>query len=137
MAADGNFREGIAGACNRAARLAHRRLKRGVNSLAMISSLAVLVGLFGTVWQLLFHTFVAYVGPKSGGIAEVARRVSDSLVPAALGVAVALQAYWSHRYLRSQLETLDSEMQNASLDLLNRLTVHLGPSTNLHKLGGN
>ncbi len=44
------------------------------------------------------------------------------MVLSALGLLVALFALGLHRYLSTELEEFDSQMQNASLELTNRLS---------------
>ena len=46
-------------------------------------------------------------------------------MPTELALLVALPALLSYRYLRRKLEAIDAEMENASLDLMNRLALHL------------
>jgi biopolymer transport protein ExbB/TolQ len=48
--------------------------------------------------------------------------LSEALVPAAFGVMVALVALWSYRYLVAEVEAFDSEMENASLQLIDQLS---------------
>lgn len=47
--------------------------------------------------------------------------LSEALAPCALGLAVALTAKWCYSYLLTEAEELDSEMNNASLQLINDL----------------
>ena len=107
-------------ASTRAASAVHIEMKRGLNSLASIAAIAPFVGVLG--WILGFHnSFPGFVGEKSAQLAIVNERLSESLVPIELGLLVALLAYFGHKYLVARLETLDVEMENASLQLLNQL----------------
>lgn len=45
----------------------------------------------------------------------------------ALGLLVAIPAFWFYRYLSNRMEAFDREMGNASLALMNRLAAHFGP----------
>ena len=47
--------------------------------------------------------------------------LSEALAPCALGLAVALTAKWCYSYLLAEVEELDSDMNNASLQLVNDL----------------
>ena len=47
----------------------------------------------------------------------------------AFGLAVGLMSLWFYRYFTARLHTFDIEMENASLDLLNRLSRIPGPFT--------
>ena len=42
--------------------------------------------------------------------------------PTGLGLLVGLVSLWCYRYLTGRLSTIDLEMENASLDLLNQLS---------------
>jgi signal peptidase I len=99
-------------------------LSRGLTSLASIAATASFVGFFGTVLGLL-NSFQSMRGSRSAALADVASRISDAMVPGILGLFVAVIAFWFHQYLRYQLQAFDLEMQNASVDLVNRLIVHL------------
>jgi biopolymer transport protein ExbB/TolQ len=67
------------------------------------------------------YAFRGTAGPPTGIMAAVARELSLALVLTALGLAVALLAFWGCKHLRSKLEGLDREMKAASLELLNEL----------------
>jgi len=99
-------------------------LSRGLTSLSSIAATAALVGFFGSVLGLM-NSFPSTGGSKSTELAEVTGRISDAMVPGILGLFVAVIAFWFHQYLCNQLQEFDEEMQNASVDLLNRLIVHL------------
>ena len=47
--------------------------------------------------------------------------LSLALTPCALGLMVALTAMWCYRYLHTEVESLDSDMDNASLQLIKDL----------------
>lgn len=51
----------------------------------------------------------------------IARSLSDSLVPTALSLFVAVLAFCFYRYLLDELENFDVEMENASLQLMDDL----------------
>ena len=115
-------------ACERAAAIVHRRMQRGLKSLAIITSIAPFFGLFGAVLGII-SAFVGCGGEKSYCMAAVMDRLSNGLVPAALGLFVALQALWTYKYLNDQIETLDQEMKSASLSLGLRYTHDLAQRT--------
>jgi biopolymer transport protein ExbB/TolQ len=48
--------------------------------------------------------------------------LSQALVPTALGVLIALVALWSYRYLLGKVEAFDSDMESASIQLINELS---------------
>jgi biopolymer transport protein ExbB/TolQ len=110
-------------ASERSAAVVHEEMKEGLNGLATIASIAPLVGLFGTVMGIP-TSFVGCNGEKSACMAAVAERLSGSIWPTAMGLLVGLTSLWCYRYLADRLEDFDLEMENASLDLVNRLIVY-------------
>ena len=109
----------------RAATIAHEDLKRGLNTLAMITCAAPLVGILGTLFGLLFDTFLGFDGDKSTGMALLAGRISRACVPSAFGILIGIHALWGYRYLRGRLAEADDEMATTSLGLINSLAPHL------------
>ena len=95
-------------------------MKRGLNSLATISSVAPFFGVFGTVLGIV-NSFTGFDGEKSQIFGALTRRLSESLVPVALSLLIALLALGCYKYLLAKLDTFDLEMKNASLQLLNDL----------------
>jgi biopolymer transport protein ExbB/TolQ len=89
-----------------------------------------MVGLFGTVLGIV-NSFVGCGAAKSTCMAAVFERLSESLVPTALGLLVAIPTLWCYKYLSSEVEAFDLEMENASVELLNYLIIHLGRRSQL------
>lgn len=116
-------------AMGRAAVAAHEDLKQGLNTLATIASVAPFVGVFGTVCGLLFDTFRGLGTDKYTALAMLAEGLSRACVPMALGLLVGLQSLWCYRYLRGRLADFDREMEDASLQLVNQLTLHWRSAT--------
>ena len=98
----------------------HDEMKQGLYSLATIACIAPWVGLFGNVLGIV-NSFQGLGTSKAAGLAALAHRLSESMWPTALGLLVGIIALWCYRYLESSLETLDQEMESASLELLNQL----------------
>ncbi|MDR2904887.1 MAG: MotA/TolQ/ExbB proton channel family protein [Helicobacteraceae bacterium] len=70
---------------------------RLLTSLSAIASTAPFVGLFGTIVSIL----QAFAGFKEGvTLAIVAPAISEALVVTAMGIVVAIPAYWAHLLLR-------------------------------------
>ncbi|MFN0171809.1 MAG: MotA/TolQ/ExbB proton channel family protein [Bryobacteraceae bacterium] len=95
-------------------------MKRGVTSLATIASTAPFVGFYGTV-RGIEDSFPSCGCDRATLLAAIAERLSFALAPAAMGLLVAIPALWCYRYLCSEIEGFDIEMQNASLRLVNYL----------------
>ncbi|HXB68475.1 MAG TPA: MotA/TolQ/ExbB proton channel family protein [Candidatus Acidoferrales bacterium] len=110
-------------ASEQSAAVVHEHMKQGLNSLATIASIAPLAGLFGTVWGIL-NSFVSCGGEKSACLGVIGERLSGSMWATALGLLVGLTSLWCYRYLTGRLEAFDHEMENAYLELLNRLIVY-------------
>jgi len=58
---------------------------------------------------------------KWAALAALTESLSESLVPTAMGLIVALVALWCYKYLLAEVEAIDSEMENAALQLFNHL----------------
>jgi signal peptidase I len=99
-------------------------MSRGVQSLALISATAALIGFLSTVLGIM-NSFQSMGASKTTAMAATADRLSQAMTPGLLGLLVAILALWFHRYLNNDLEAFDLEMKNASVDLVNRLVVHL------------
>ena len=119
--------EAVELASKRAAATVHGEMKRGLNSLATIASTATLIGLLGTVTQMIDRTFYSCGGNWSSCYAPIGGRLAEAMSLTALGFLVAIPAFWLYRYLSSRMEAFDREMENASLELMNRLAAHFGP----------
>jgi biopolymer transport protein ExbB/biopolymer transport protein TolQ len=107
-------------ASERSAALVHGELKRGLNSLATIASTAPWVGLFGTILGI-HNSFGGVNGSKTSIMAYYFDGLSRAFVPCAIGLIVALVAMWCYKYLLTEVEAFDSEMESASLQLINDL----------------
>jgi biopolymer transport protein ExbB/TolQ len=105
----------------RSAAVVHGKMKRGFWTLATIASTAPWVGLLGTILGVN-NSFLGFDGSKESLLAAIFEGLSQALVPAAFGVMVALVALWSYRYLVAEVEAFDSEMENASLQLIEQLS---------------
>ena len=78
---------------NRQARAVVARIEGGLVNLAVISSVAPFVGLFGTVWGIM-SSFTAIAAAKDTSLAIVAPGIAEALATTAIGLAAAIPA-WS------------------------------------------
>lgn len=124
MLSDAEAIEAVRRASQRSANLVHSEMKHGLNTLAAIAATAPFVGLFGTLLGIA-NSFPGCSGEWSWCMAAIFERLAQSLAPTALGLFVAVPALWFYRYLSSQLEVFDVEMESASVELLNHLAIHL------------
>jgi biopolymer transport protein ExbB/TolQ len=94
----------------------HRRMARGLCGLATVAATAPFVGMIGTCWGIV-NSFQGCGGNRSTCMAAVAALLSESIMPAALGLAVAITASWAYKYLSGRMAGFDAEMQDAVRDL--------------------
>jgi biopolymer transport protein ExbB/TolQ len=87
----GELRERISDAMARAARELLTRSEGGLPNLAVISSVAPFVGLFGTVWGIM-SSFAAISQAQDTSLATVAPGIAESLAATACGLAAAIPA---------------------------------------------
>lgn len=104
-------------ALRRAQRQIHEQLQANLRTLGTISATAPFVGLMGTVFGLL-NAFRGYVGDKYTIMRIIADECGESLIPTAMGLLVAVVAVCFYNYFVARLEVFDTEMSNASLELV-------------------
>jgi biopolymer transport protein ExbB/TolQ len=114
--------ESVGLASRRAGTVFQARMRRGVRSLAAVAGIAPLVGVFGTVLGMT-TSFPGINGTGEHYVEAVMVRLSDAVVPTALGLAVAIFAWWGYRYLIGRLEDFEVEMEAATLALMNQLAL--------------
>jgi biopolymer transport protein TolQ len=114
--------EAVARASGREVARVHLKLKRGLGSLASIAATAPFVGILGTVRG--FSDALRRLDDAKVITGVIADGVAAALLVVALGLLVGILASWFYTHLQNQIETLETEMQDASLDLLNRLVLY-------------
>jgi biopolymer transport protein TolQ len=107
-------------ACERAAAQVHLRVRRELSTLATIASIAGFLGVFGTMIGIV-SSFKGIHGERSAIMAGITRSLSESLVPAALGLLVAVPAFCAFQYLRAEAESFRRQLDDAALELVNCL----------------
>jgi len=103
-------------ASERAAAVTLWNMGRGRRVLAAIASTAGWVGLIETARE------VPYL-PLFGCCGECACWPASAFFPGAMGLVVAIPAYFALRYLCARLEAVKTEMRVASLELANLLSL--------------
>jgi len=98
------------------------RLEEKLDLLATIAQLAPLLGLLGTMLgfistfgQMKEYGLNAHIGQLSGGI-------SQALVCAAAGLAVAIPAHAAYNYLVSRVNSIVLEMERAATEIVQIVT---------------
>ena len=94
------------------------RLNRYVPTLATISVISPLLGLFGTVVGMI-EIFASYT-PAGGDPAQLARGISVALYNTGFGILIAVPALIFHRYFKARVEQYLNriEHQASALDRL-------------------
>ena len=103
-------------ASRRAAARTYLELKRGLDSLATVSSTAALLGLALTARGVVISFGGA--GASAATIqASVFEGVSEALIPCGFGLALSLFALFVHHILEIQLRTFELEMEHRPVEL--------------------
>lgn len=95
-------------------------LASGLNWLAIIASVAPLLGLLGTVLGVM-NSFLAVAGQGSSSITVVAPGVAEALVATAGGLVVAIPAAMAYNYLVGRLNRFSAELEGISSELIGAL----------------
>jgi biopolymer transport protein ExbB len=92
------------------------KLEKNINSLGTISTVAPLLGLFGTIVGMveLFSSFTS----SGHDVAVFARGISVALYNTAGGIVVAVPAMIAYRYYRSKVDHLLNDMEQQALKLV-------------------
>lgn len=95
------------------------RLERFLSILNAIAHCAPLLGLLGTMVGLLDSFTHLAAAQGIAGTAEVARGLYQSLVTAALGIAVAVPAYLGYSFLTAKARSIMHELERAGIEIVN------------------
>lgn len=79
------------------------------------------------IWMIgailgIVGTFTGFDGEKSTIMAAIAEGLSESMMPAALGLGLAITALWGYKYLAGQMQAFETEMRNAIIELASYLS---------------
>lgn len=97
----------------------YKALEKHLFILSTIVTLAPFLGLLGTVWGIL-ATF-AEIGSSSGSNVAILGGLSTALATTVLGLVIAIPALISYNYLKNNLKTFSSEMEDFLYTLLSTL----------------
>jgi biopolymer transport protein TolQ len=105
------------------------KLSSSVSFLATTANTAPFIGLFGTVWGIMY-SFHQIAQMKTASIATVAPGISEALIATAVGLFVAIPATIGYNSFLSMMQTIEGELVNFAGVFLNRvqreLNVHRG-----------
>jgi hypothetical protein len=120
--------QAVARASKRSSALVREEMRRDVYGLATVASLAPWIGIFGTLLGIA-NSFPGIAGARREIVAAIYGNLARSLWPTALGLLVGLMSLFCFESLAERLRTLEQEMENASLELLNQLSRFRGKFT--------
>lgn len=101
------------------------RLKSSLALLATAANTAPFIGLFGTVWGIMY-SFQAIAKMKSVSLATVAPGIAEALIATAVGLFVAIPATCGYNIFRAKLSTIESQCITFAGQLLNRMQHEAG-----------
>jgi biopolymer transport protein ExbB len=94
-------------------------MQRFLPALAMIATVAPLMGLFGTVIGMI-EIFAAYQ-PAGTDPGQLARGISIALYNTGFGILIAVPAAIAHRLLRVHVDNLLVQVEQAARTLIDRM----------------
>lgn len=100
-------------------------LRRGLNVLATVGSIAPFVGLLGTVVGII-GAFQGIGATGSGGIAAVSTGIAEALVETAFGLMVAIPAVILFNYLNARIAAIELALGRSMGELLDEMENHHG-----------
>lgn len=107
----GEARARVTEAMQRTARLLLTRIEGGLPNLAVISSVAPFIGLFGTVWGIM-ASFSAIADAKDTSLAVVAPGIAEALAATAIGLAAAIPASIGYNRIGASLARASEALQH-------------------------
>ena len=118
-------RQRVTDAMSRAARTLLTRIEGGLPNLAVISSVAPFIGLFGTVWGIMV-SFSAIAAAKDTSLAVVAPGIAEALAATAIGLAAAIPASIGYNRIGASLARTGEALQNLIEDDAVHIAAHAG-----------
>jgi biopolymer transport protein ExbB/TolQ len=119
----GEARVRIAETMHRAAQIILKRTESGLPNLAVISSVAPFIGLFGTVWGIM-ASFTSIAESKDTSLAVVAPGIAEALAATAYGLAAAIPATIGYNRIGAMLssvgQTLNHMVEDRAAALMSR-----------------
>ncbi len=100
-------------------------LRRGMNVLASVGSVAPFVGLLGTVIGII-TAFQGIAATGSGGLGAVSAGIAEALVETALGLLVAIPAVLFYNYLSARVSSIELALGRSVGELLDEMETNHG-----------
>ena len=102
----------------RASSVEVNKLEERVPFLATTASITPFIGLFGTVWGIMF-SFLNIGTQGSTDLAVVAPGIADALIATAFGLFAAIPALYFYNHFTTKVKLYASEMDDFALEFLN------------------
>jgi biopolymer transport protein ExbB len=106
-------------------------LRRGMNVVATVGSLAPFVGLLGTVVGII-GAFQGIGAAGSAGIAPIMRGISEALIETAFGLCVAIPSVIAFNYLNARISGIETALARSAGELLDELENHQSITSSRH-----
>ena len=103
-------------------RLERVRLNKHLNSLAFVGSIAIIIGLLGTVVGVFLAIGAMWKSSDVDTTSRVAGGISSALLTTAGGLVVALPAMVGYAYFAAKADSMADEITRHSLSLLRFFT---------------
>jgi biopolymer transport protein ExbB len=100
-------------------------LRRGMNVLASVGSVAPFVGLLGTVVGII-GAFQGIADKGSGGLGAVSAGIAEALIETAFGLMVAIPAVLIFNYLTARVARIELALARSAGELLDDMENHDG-----------
>ncbi|EYF04607.1 MotA/TolQ/ExbB proton channel family protein [Chondromyces apiculatus] len=108
-------------------------LRRGLNVLASVGSVAPFVGLLGTVIGII-TAFQTIASSGSGGLGAVSAGISEALIVTALGLAVAIPAVLCFNYLSARISAVELSLERSAGELIDEMENEHGRHSGEHEI---
>ena len=118
----GESRTRVADCMHREAQALISRIEGGLPNLAVISSVAPFIGLFGTVWGIMV-SFSSIGEAKDTSLAVVAPGIAAALAATAIGLAAAIPATVGYNRLGASLARASQQLHDLIQERAVKLTV--------------
>ena len=103
-------------------------VRRGMNVIASVGSIAPFVGLLGTVFGII-TAFQGIAKEGSGGLGSVSAGISEALYETALGLLVAIPAVLAYNWLSAQADAISLGLDQARGEFIDFLEARDGKRT--------
>ncbi len=118
LAHSGNRRELLERCLRQQLQKERRALEGGLALLASIGSTSPFVGLFGTVWGIMY-ALQDITKAGNASLDVVAGPIGEALIATAVGIAVAVPAVLAYNFFLRRMKTVIADLDDFATDFLN------------------